>query len=277
MGGDLRNIALRTGEWIIELEELSKKREEIHEKLETLRREDDNVKRQLKDLPLQEIAELEKKRSRFQRNLELYLQEKGGLERTLEGIDAQIESLRKEIRKTEEKQVELLLLSRKEDLAQRATDALSNMKQEFIEETRKSVEKSTKDVFDQLAWKQDQFQDIKISGDFRMEIIDRYGLPTRRELSAGERQVLSLSFICAMARIAGEEAPLVMDTPFGRLSKNHLKAVAEHLPDLAPQLVLFVTDSEWSNASSSHLETRVGEQYELQFEDGCTTIREVDW
>jgi hypothetical protein len=33
-------------------------------------------------------------------------------------------------------------------------------------------------------------------------------------------QVLSLSFITAMSRVSEEEAPLVMDTPFGRLSSH---------------------------------------------------------
>ena len=82
-----------------------------------------------------------------------------------------------------------------------------------------------------------------------------------------------------MARVSGEVAPLVMDTPFGRLSGNHLSAVAENLPDLTSQLILFVTDREWDEASRTGLEPRSGAQFELQFDmkTGCTTIEEVSF
>ena len=69
-----------------------------------------------------------------------------------------------------------------------------------------------------------------------------------------------------------------MDTPFGRLSGNHLSAVAENLPTLTPQLVLFVTDREWDASSQQGLGPRTGRQYKLDFDSqtGCTTIREIE-
>ena len=81
-----------------------------------------------------------------------------------------------------------------------------------------------------------------------------------------------------MAQVSGEEAPLVMDTPFGRLSGNHLSAVAHNLPTLTPQLVLFVTDREWDASSQAGLGPRTGRQYKLDFDSttGCTTIREIE-
>ena len=170
-------------------------------------------------------------------------------------------------------------LARKADLAQRAADAVGRIKEQFFEKTRQEIEASTKEVFDKLAWKQDHFQDITLDRDFRLDVIDRWGTPTRKELSAGERQILSLSFITAMSKLSGEEAPLVMDTPFGRLSGNHLTAVAENLPNLTSQLILFVTDREWDEASKTNLEPRAGAQYELKFDQstGCTEIKEISF
>ena len=130
------------------------------------------------------------------------------------------------------------------------------------------VQASTRSVFDRLAWKQDHFQSINIDSDFRLEVIDRWNTPTRQELSAGERQILSLSFICAMAQVSGEEAPLVMDTPFGRLSGNHLSAVAQNLPHVDAQLVLFVTDREWDALRRQGLGPRTGRQYKLDSDGG---------
>jgi DNA sulfur modification protein DndD len=80
----------------------------------------------------------------------------------------------------------------------------------------------------------------------------------------------------ALSRISEEEAPLVMDTPFGRLSSAHRDTITRHLPDLADQLVLFVTDEEFRDQAKENLEPFVGAEYRLNFSDltGCTTIEE---
>jgi len=279
LAGDLRGLSFHSLELVDSLDELMREKARILHHMENLLRELDNVDRQLMDAPPEDVAGLERTRSRFQRKHDLYMQELGAAEQKIADVDREIAGLRTNIQRAEAKEEKLKLLARKEDLAQRAADAVAKIKEEFIEDTRRRVEAETKKVFHQLAWKAEHFQDITISNEFRMEVIDRWGMPTRKELSAGERQILSLAFICAMARITGEEAPLVMDTPFGRLSADHLEAVAKHLPDLTSQLVLFVTDREWDEASSTQLQPRVGAQYELQFDEltGCTQIAEVEW
>jgi DNA sulfur modification protein DndD len=151
------------------------------------------------------------------------------------------------------------------------------MYQVFADDMRQRIEAKTKEIFKSLIWKDSHFQDICLGPDYRLEVIDRYGLPARPELSAGERQVLSLSFITAMSRVSEEEAPLVMDTPFGRLSSHHRNSITEHLPELADQLVLFVTDEELRDQARQNLEPRIGTEYRLEFdrETSCTEIVEV--
>jgi DNA sulfur modification protein DndD len=237
----------------------------------------DDVKRQLVGTSIEEISALERRRTIAQRQLETNLAEQGRLESDLNSIEDQLVDIKKLREAEEKKEKEVALLVRKESLAQRAADAVSRIKEEFFEQTRKEIESSTKEVFSKLAWKQEHFQDVCLDQDFKLEVIDRWGTPTRKELSAGERQILSLSFITAISQLSGEEAPLVMDTPFGRLSGNHLTTVAENLPNLTPQLILFVTDREWDEASKTKLEPRMCAQYDLCFNNktGCTEIAEI--
>ena len=56
-----------------------------------------------------------------------------------------------------------------------------------------------------------------------------------------------------MVQISEEEAPIVMDTPFGRLSSDHRSSITENLPKLTPQLVLFVTDEELRDEARKNL------------------------
>lgn len=279
LGGNLRALSSIASDQTSYLTSLARDHANIKLTMEQLYKELDDVKRQLGDVPEEEIAGLERRRFQFQRNLEMAIAEQGGIETKISSINQQIEEITKRKREAEAKEKKLLLLTRKEELAQKAADAVVRIKEQFFEQTRHEIEAATREVFAELAWKQKHFQDIKLDQDFRLEVIDRWGTPTRKELSAGERQILSLSFICAMAKVSGEAAPLVMDTPFGRLSGNHLSAVAENLPDLASQLILFVTDREWDEASRTGLEPRAGAQYELKFDQttSCTEITEVSW
>ena len=278
LAGNLRAISAKATDQSAYLDTLTQRTSEAKTSQDLLYRELDEIKEQLKNISEDNIAGLERKRGEFQRNWQRYVTEDATAAANIGNLDRWIVEVVRLKAVEEAKQKKLGALSSNERLAQKAADAVTLLKNRFFEETRKEVEASTRAVFDTLAWKQDHFQGINIDSDFRLEVMDRWGTPTRKALSAGERQILSLSFICAMAKVSGEEAPLVMDTPFGRLSSNHLAAVAQNLPHLTPQLVLFVTDREWDESSQKGLTPRLGRQYKLNFDrrTSCTTIEEME-
>ena len=71
-------------------------------------------------------------------------------------------------------------------------------------------------------------------------------------------------------------APVVIDSPFGRLSAEPRENIAKTLPSMVDQLVLLVTDTELV-ATESALLPRVGKRFELAFdsETSATAINEV--
>lgn len=237
----------------------------------------DDVSRQLKGSPLEEISRLEDQRRNFSTDVDSYNHEIGALTQSIEQIGKEISLLEKSIAKARKEKQKGEKLSVKLELAQKASDAIAEMYQAFADDMRQRIEASTKSIFRQLVWKESHFQDVQLGADFNLEVIDRYGQTARPELSAGERQVLSLSFIAAMAQVSEEEAPLVMDTPFGRLSSQHRNSITEHLPKLADQLVLFVTDEELHGQARENLNPYIGAEYRLSFDKltSCTMIEEV--
>ena len=68
-----------------------------------------------------------------------------------------------------------------------------------------------------------------------------------------------------------------MDTPFGRLSSAHRESITAHIPELASQLILFVTDEELRDQALDNLRNRIGAEYTLHFDPStsCTTIEEM--
>ena len=252
-------------------------RTELIEIISTFDAELDDVSRQLKGSPLEEISRLEEKRRNFLADVDDLNMEIGALTQSIEQASKQISALEKEITKARKEKQRGQKLSMKLELAQRAADAIAEMYQAFADDMRQRIEANTKTIFRQLVWKESHFQDVQLGDDFNLEVIDRYGRPARPELSAGERQVLSLSFIAAMAQVSEEEAPLVMDTPFGRLSSQHRNSITNYLPKLASQLILFVTDEELRDQARENLKPHIGAEYSLHFDKrtSCTSIEEV--
>ena len=273
----LRPFGERIGEQRADLDGAMKRRVELMDWIRGLEAELDDVGRQLKGSPEEEISRMEEQRQGFSADIDNYNIEIGSRTERIEKLTREIRRLEKAISRARKDETRQRLLSMKLDLAQRAADAIGEMYQVFADDIRKRIEDKTKEIFKLLVWKNSHFQDIRLGSDFNLEVIDRYGLPARPELSAGERQVLSLSFITSMSLISEEEAPLVMDTPFGRLSSHHRNGIAEHLPKLADQLVLFVTDEELRDQARKNLEPRIGAEYRLEFDHktSCTEIVEV--
>lgn len=273
----LQAFEQRTEKHRTDVDSTMRRRAELVDIIRSLEAELDDLSRQLKGSPLEEISKLERNRESFNADIQGYILEIGSLQERESKFVKEIAELKKEIDQARREEKREVLLSTKLDLAQRAADAIGEMYQTFADDMRQKIQEKTKEIFKKLVWKESHFQDIKLGPDFNLEVIDRYGYSARPELSAGERQVLSLSFIMAMSRISDEEAPLVMDTPFGRLSSHHRNAITEQLPILADQLVLFVTDEELRDEARQNLESRIGAEYRLEFSPrtSCTEIVEV--
>lgn len=219
--GTLRSFAERGARLRADLNEALRRRAELNDHIKQLDEELSDVSQKLKDSPQEEISKLEKQREDFRADVESYSSEQGGLEARLATLDKDIEGLGKQIRAAEKEQTTERLLTRKAELAQNAADAIGAVYETFADEMRRQIEAKTKEIFKLLIWKHSHFSDVQLGPHYNLEVIDRYGLPARSDLSAGERQVMSLSFITAMSQVSEEEAPLVMDTPFGRLSSHH--------------------------------------------------------
>ena len=139
---------------------------------------------------------------------------------------------------------------------------------------REKIQEEVGPIFKGLIKNADHFTEIKLRENYRLLVIDALGDDVLPEMSAGQRQVLSLSFIGALAKMAiknmlpnleNEPFPIVMDTPFGRLSTEHRETIADVFPEIADQLVLFVTDEELHGEARTKLESWIGAEYKLEF------------
>ena len=113
------------------------------------------------------------------------------------------------------------------------------------------------------------------------------GHPLPVAASQGESQILSLSFISSIIDVAREvlgrrseltgpesaQYPIVMDSPFGSLDPTYRYQIAEHVPALADQVVLMVTQSQWRGEVANALARRLDRQYVLTYFTPRTDIQ----
>jgi DNA sulfur modification protein DndD len=247
---------------------------EVRDEMEDRNRRDDELREKLTGEFSDDIAALENSRRNTENHVRDLTYELARLDSSIELAEKEQEDLKERRERIEVQSDEVRRDLRRYELARSAADAAEHLLTNFAEEMRKRIEAETDRLFKEMIWKEGHFEAAKILHDYRLDVIDRYGASALKELSAGERQLLSLAFILAMAKVTGEEATLVIDTPFGRISEEPLHNVAKTLPELAGQLVLLVTDRELDEQASALIEPYVGRAYELDFDEetGTTNI-----
>jgi len=259
------------------IQDLMRSKSDVEDQVEALEARLDEISRHFREGELEAVSDLERKRVDYDLRIQALAGDIGRYEERTHNNRIGLENLRDKIEREKISENRAKRTKRRYSLASKSADAIEQMFDVFSQDMRRSIQEEANSIFQRLAWKESQFEAINLNEDYRIEVIDRWWLPARSELSAGERQVLSLSFITGMSRVTGEEAPLVMDTPFGRLSSAHREAIAEHIPEIAKQLVIFVTDEELHTQARANLEPYIGAEYDLDFnqETGCTEIREL--
>jgi len=176
-------------------------------------------------------------------------------------------------------------LTQRSKLVEDTHNALHSIFNRFAEEIKVKIGESASSFFQNFLDEQGKrnLSRIVVNSDYSLQVIDRWENPFLANISAGQRQIMSISFIAALAMAAAGgnilEMPFFMDTPFGRLSDSHRKNLIAKLPELCSQWILLATDTEFRITEASLLKDsgKWGRFYQLKSEpDGSTKIKERD-
>ncbi|WP_406387426.1 DNA sulfur modification protein DndD [Streptomyces sp. NBC_00211] len=136
--------------------------------------------------------------------------------------------------------------------------------------------------FKELMRKQGLVKDLRIDTDkFTLTLSDAEGEsidPGR--LSAGERQLLAVSLLWGLMKVAGNRLPSVIDTPLGRLDSKHREHLVDrYFPYASEQVLLLSTDEEIDEYLLGRLKKSVARTYTLAHDDEefTTSVVEGYW
>ncbi len=205
--------------------------------------------------------------------------EEKGLKRDLDNVTDKYD---RELRKSKKH----IWLSRQLKFCNSALEGLEIVKNELLEDVREKVEQHTEEYFFKFLWKKDTYDGVSIGCDYRITAHHVDGYDARTVLAKGEKLVLALSFMAALRKITGFGFPLIIDTPFGRVSGEPRHNIAQFLPNFLEntQVTLLVTDSEYQAeikdddnqqkfpAIRDTIGRYVGQEYEIRFAEGKSDV-----
>lgn len=98
----------------------------------------------------------------------------------------------------------------------------------------------------------------------------------KERLSAGEKQLMVVSLLWALAICSKRKLPVIIDTPLSRLdSKHRMSLIKTYFPNASDQTIVLSTDSEIYGKYYKELKKNVGNEYTLNYNDETksTTIQ----
>lgn len=94
-------------------------------------------------------------------------------------------------------------------------------------------------------------------------------------LSAGEKQLMVISILWALAKCSKKKLPVIIDTPLSRMDSNHRKALIQvYFPQASEQTIILSTDSEIDAEYYELMKKNIGDEFTLNYSDetNSTTI-----
>lgn len=98
----------------------------------------------------------------------------------------------------------------------------------------------------------------------------------KESLSAGEKQLIVIALLWALAICSKKRLPIIIDTPLSRMDSNHrISLIKTYFPQASDQTIILSTDSEIDARYYSIMKENVGDEFTLVYDDNmkCSTIQ----
>lgn len=201
----------------------------------------------------------------------------GVLEVREKQILLEIVELQKQLDDELKKEEKVKKLKNQIDFCTKALTVVKETKEIIMNETRNEIKEKTKKIFFDLLWKKTSFKDVIIEKDYSINLIHSMrGYECLGSVSAGERELLALSFTLALHDVSGFDAPILIDTPVARISDEHRENFGNIFSEVSKgkQTILLFTPAEYSKDISDILEKKASSRsiFRLSSDEKVTKV-----
>ncbi|MCW6037765.1 AAA family ATPase [Spirulina subsalsa FACHB-351] len=236
----------------------------------------DTVQEKLRTYPDENIQGLQKRLDETESQIRSLLLEQGGNQQEIERLQGAIADCQKQVDKHKLKEEKQALAQRRIQVTQEAIARLIEVRSRLEQQFRLSLESRVQEIFATISFTP-YFP--RLSPDYELSLMENTsGIAVPVAASTGENQILSLSFIGGIIdrvrewsqenTLMGPDSstfPIVMDSPFGSLDEIYRRHVARAIPQLANQLVVLVSKTQWRGEVAEEMAQYIGKQYVLVY------------
>ncbi|ACC82851.1 AAA family ATPase [Nostoc punctiforme] len=237
----------------------------------------DNIQERLRKDANEEISSLQKRLDEIESKIDELNREQGANQQQIAQLTTEIEGLNKQIAKQKLNEDKQTLAQRRINATQDAIERLTEVRNRQEQQFRLQLEKRVQEIFTEISVTP---YIPKISDKYELTLVENTtGVEAPVAASTGENQILSLSFIASIIDKVREWSekrkmmmipdsstfPIVMDSPFGSLDENSRRHIAKTIPQLANQLIVLVTKTQWRGEVEAEITDRIGREYVLTY------------
>lgn len=156
----------------------------------------------------------------------------------------------------------------------------------YTEEMREKLSLETTSILKTLISNEDRnvIDEIEIDENYEIKAKGWDGTSILLDLSSGQNELVSLSFIIALAKLASGSQEkmdllLFMDSAFGNISGKNRDNMIKYISKITSQWILLLTDTEFTKIEEDNLKktNKIGCIYELnQIREGYVIIEKID-
>lgn len=236
----------------------------------------DDIKKKLRSFPNEDISQLQRRLDETEEKIRELTLEKGANQQQISQLATDINGKIKQIAKHKMNESKQELAQRRIAAAQESIDRLIEVRERLDWQFRSSLEKRVQEIFTSISFTP---YIPKLSEKYELTLVETIvGQETVVAASTGENQILSLSFIGGiidqvrrwiqentLMGIDSSTFPIVMDSPFGSLDEIYRRQIAKIVPQLANQLIVLVTKTQWRGEVAEEMANHIGREYVLTY------------
>lgn len=126
------------------------------------------------------------------------------------------------------------------------------------------------ECYKKLANKKNLIQEIVMNPEtLDMQYLDEDGNAVSKEsLSAGEKQLMVIAILWALALCSKKKLPVIIDTPLSRLDSQHRTSIiSTYFPNASDQTIILSTDTEIDHNYYDMIQESVGDEFTLVYSE----------
>ena len=202
--------------------------------------------------------EIVKNIGKWENDLTIYKSKKEQLENQKNDLEAKI--------KSSVVDEHLQTAIQRKDMCDHVIDCMDQAINCFYNKRKPELEKHISQVFSLLTNNPDLYRELKIDRDFSMKVVRNDGaeLSTYRySPSAGASQIVATSMIAGLNKFATKDAPIIIDTPMGRLDPDHRKHLVNYYSKMGKQIIILYQPSELDDDDIQSIHDHIASEWEI--------------